>query len=552
MAYNLPAIIFRLESNLIVLDACRSLDLNIRPDLALEAMTKDSDNTEEHSEEQINFQRGMGKNYERLELLGDSFLKMSTTLALFSRLPEHDEYFYHVDRMEMICNKNLFNNALELKLEESIRSKAFNRRVWYPEGLELLRGKQNTSLKGKKGLGRGVHRLADKTIADVGEAVIGAAYLTTYKEKNFDLAVQAVTKLVNHDNHRMMKYDDYFEAFETPEWQSATASAAQEELAKQVEEKMGYVFKYPRLLRSAFMHPSYPTIWERIPHYQRLEFLGDALLDMVCVDFLFQNFPDADPQWLTEHKMAMVSNQFLGCLCVELGLHRHMVVLNGPVQREIGDYITAITAARGRAEDEVEAAHRPRAAYARDYWVGVHRPPKCLPDIVEAYVGAVFVDSGFDYARAVVGFFDAHVRPYFEDMRLYDTFANKHPVTDLTHALQLRFRCDQWRLMVEDVSPKSPAAAHGLDGSSVDDVVCAVLVHGRVREHAFAASGRYAKVAAAKRLLARLEDMDIETYKSEFGCDCNRDDDEVEGAGAGDNVHNGASSADPLVHATAI
>ena len=329
MAYTLPAIIFRLENNLIALNACKSLGLDIRPDLALEALTKDSDNSDEHAEEQVNFQRGMGRNYERLEFLGDSFLKMSTTISLFVQMPENDEYFYHVDRMVMVCNQNLFNNALELKLQESIRSKAFNRRVWYPEGLELLKGKQNTSILGRKGLGRGVHRLADKTIADVGEAIIGAAYLTTWESKNIDMAIQAVTKLVNHDFHRMMKFDDFLAAYKTPDWQTAPATAVHEDLVERVEAKLGYRFRYPRLLRSAFTHGSYGTVWERIPSYQRLEFLGDALLDMTCVDYLFRSFPEAEPQWLTEQRMEMVSKQFIGCLCVELEMQRHIVKMRG-------------------------------------------------------------------------------------------------------------------------------------------------------------------------------------------------------------------------------
>jgi len=65
-AYLFPAIIHRLESYLIALDGCALLHLNVRPDLALEAFTKDSDNSGEHGDEQINFQRGMGNNYERL------------------------------------------------------------------------------------------------------------------------------------------------------------------------------------------------------------------------------------------------------------------------------------------------------------------------------------------------------------------------------------------------------------------------------------------------------------------------------------------------------
>jgi len=129
MGYLLPPALSRIESHLITLEACEALGLEVRSELALEAMTKDSDNTEEHRSEQIHVQRGMGKNYERLEFIGDSFLKMATSISLFSKCPDNDEFEYHVRRMEMICNKNLFGVALKLKLYEYVRSKGFNRYV---------------------------------------------------------------------------------------------------------------------------------------------------------------------------------------------------------------------------------------------------------------------------------------------------------------------------------------------------------------------------------------------------------------------------------------
>lgn len=46
--------------------------------------------------------------------------------------------------------------------------------------------------------------------------------------------------------------------------------------------------------------------------------------------------------------------------------------------------------------------------------------------MIEAYIAAAFVDSDFDYS-VVENFFTAHVQPYFENMSLYDTFANRHP-----------------------------------------------------------------------------------------------------------------------------
>jgi len=58
-----------------------------------------------------------------------------------------------------------------------------------------------------------------------------------------------------------------------------------------------------------------------------------------------------------------------------------------------------------------------------------------LPDIVEAYIGAIFVDSNFNYGE-VQRFFDEHIKYFFENMTIYDTFANNHPTVSGLTALQ--------------------------------------------------------------------------------------------------------------------
>jgi endoribonuclease Dicer len=84
-----PAIMSRLDSYLIALEAFGKLNLPVPAELALEAFTKDSDNTEQYKEQQIHFQRGMGKNYERLEFIGDSLLKMTTTIMVYIKCVRH-------------------------------------------------------------------------------------------------------------------------------------------------------------------------------------------------------------------------------------------------------------------------------------------------------------------------------------------------------------------------------------------------------------------------------------------------------------------------------
>ena len=170
------------------------------------------------------------------------------------------------------------------------------RRTWYPEGIKLLEGRGSNKTAGVTSQ----HSLGDKTIADVCEALIGAALLS---HDRMDMAVKAVTVLVSNPNHDVTQWDDYYRLYSLPRYQTAQPTASQLNLAMQVERVHNYRFKYPRLLRSAFIHPSYPFAEEKIPCYQRLEFLGDSLLDMASISILFHRYPDKDPQWLTEHKV---------------------------------------------------------------------------------------------------------------------------------------------------------------------------------------------------------------------------------------------------------
>lgn len=122
-----PAIIHRFESYLIALEFCDTLKLTVQPHLALEATTKDSDNSGDAQAEKINFQRGMGPNYERLEFVGDTFLKMATSISTFIYNAGKDEYWMHVDRMTLLCNANMFNNAQRNNYPKYIRSREFSR-----------------------------------------------------------------------------------------------------------------------------------------------------------------------------------------------------------------------------------------------------------------------------------------------------------------------------------------------------------------------------------------------------------------------------------------
>jgi endoribonuclease Dicer len=522
MSYVFPAIIHRFEEYLISSEAAGMLGLTLTPALALEAMTKDSDNTEEHRLEQVQFQRGMGKNYERLEFIGDTFLKMATSIALYASNASDDEFESHVKRMLMICNKNLFNHAVRCKLYEYVRTRSFSRRTWYPEGLMLLEGK-GKNMNNKKSVAR--HKLNDKSIADVCEALIGAALLSPEDPNDMDMAVRAVTVMVQSSDHTVDSFAAYSSLYQPPLWQLSPATAAQLDLVAQLS-RLGYTYQNARLLRSAFTHPSHPFSRERVPSYQRLEFLGDALLDMACVRWLYERHPHRDPQWLTEHKMAMVSNQFLGALCVQLGLHRHLKHSHGALVAQIAEYASAF--AEEKAEAGETALSSPAASdgdagaekgsMQMDFWLHLPTPPKCLADVVEAYVGALFVDSQFSYTR-VVAFVTTHIAPFFVNMALYDEFAHTHPGAALQRLLSTPpLRCNSARVLA--------APLPTMDGYKVDlgaVFAAAAMVHESIVATAEAPSARVAKAKASAGAVELLKGMDRMEFVRRFKCDCRED-----------------------------
>jgi endoribonuclease Dicer len=482
MAQMFPAIIYRIESYLIALEAATSLELPLSAELALECMTKSGD----VENLDVISQRGLGRNYERLEFLGDCFLKMATSISLYVLHPDSDQDWSHNDRMMMICNQNLMKVALDLKLYEYIRSLAFNRRSWYPDGVTLIRGNSKAAKRS--------HGLADKTIADVSEAMIGAAYLT-----GVDHAVRAVTKLVSMDYHVYQKWGDYAANYQLPRFQRVKPTAVDQNLADQVFGVDGYQFKYPRLLRSAFIHRSYPRSYTDIPCYERLEFLGDSILDMVCVEHLFSRFPNKGPGWLTEHKMAMVANQFLAAVCVKLDFHRHLLSLSSTIGKNIKDYVEEIAEAQAQSNGAV------------DYWVSTKTPPKCLADMVEAYIGALFVDNGFSLEQPR-RFFTQHILPFFEDMSLYDTYAGKHPINQLNHFLVENMGCTDYKIHVAEMEDVG-------DGEGKNAFVT-VLIHGKPVAGEERESARYAKNEAAKKAVEMLKGITVANFRNAYGCDC--------------------------------
>ncbi|HRJ72481.1 MAG TPA: ribonuclease III [Terrimicrobiaceae bacterium] len=134
-----------------------------------------------------------------------------------------------------------------------------------------------------------------------------------------------------------------------------------------LEERMGYKFRNGLLLAEALTHPSISLERKNYPFdNQRLEFLGDAVIQLVVTEHLYRLYPDASEGVMTKLRTRLVSRSALKILAQELDLGRHLMM--------------------GRGEES--SGGRERAS--------------TLADAFESVVGAVYLDGGFDAARNFV------------------------------------------------------------------------------------------------------------------------------------------------------
>lgn len=115
---------------------------------------------------------------------------------------------------------------------------------------------------------------------------------------------------------------------------------------KQLEEKIGLQFKDHELLRKAFVHRSYLNEHKdsKMESNERLEFLGDAVLELVVTEFLYTNYPNPEGD-LTNWRSALVKGEMLAKIANELELGQYLFLSHGEEKSggRTKDYLLANT-----------------------------------------------------------------------------------------------------------------------------------------------------------------------------------------------------------------
>lgn len=179
-----------------------------------------------------------------------------------------------------------------------------------------------------------------------------------------------------------------------------------------LQSSIGYSFKNGDLLLTALTHRSClnePSVKES---YERLEFLGDAVLEMLISDYLFRNHPDKQEGFLTAARSATVRTESLSNLARSI---------------DLGKYIRM-----SKGEEST----------------GGRNNPSTLEDVVESLIGSIYSDGGLESAKA---FFDRFIAPIADSIVQEDRL--KDPKSALQEAVQAKGLTTPTYSVIKEIGP---------------------------------------------------------------------------------------------------
>lgn len=353
---------------------------------------------------------------ERLEMLGDSFLKMAVTISAYQHKKSKDEGKLTKYRTSQISNKNLFNLAMKKSLPGYIKYTGLSRQTWAPPGYEKRARNGEESKEWCVGADQSSacddQQIPDKSIADSVEALIGVhftqcGYMTALKFMDW-LGLKVLSEEADGGSAaKSPHYANYpMYTCEIPEDEQRYRDVLEKQTKEMAsfEKEIGYVFKNKELLLEAFTHPSYSenTI---TGSYQRLEFLGDAVLDFLVTLHIYDNCSDKlTPGKLTDLRSALVNNYTFATVAVDNNCNQKLKEYSPVLFTTIGGFVKSLKEYQKECEKKTgnKVSPNPYIIGVADEKNGFQciEAPKPLGDVFESLAGAIFVDSGWDL-RAV-------------------------------------------------------------------------------------------------------------------------------------------------------
>uniref|UniRef100_A0A915E0C2 RNase III domain-containing protein n=1 Tax=Ditylenchus dipsaci TaxID=166011 RepID=A0A915E0C2_9BILA len=256
------------------------------------------------------------KHNERLEFFGDAVVEFITTVHLFYMFPELEEGGLATYRSSLVQNKHLASLAKKIHLHEF---------MLYAHGPDLC---HESDLR--------------HAMANAFEALMAAIML----DSDINVCDRIFSNALYGEDPTLMKV--WSELLEHP-----------------LKENIGIRFKHIRLLAKAFTRRNIGFNYLTLGHNQRLEFLGDTVLQLITTEYLYKHFPDHQEGHLSLLRTCLVSNKTQSVICDDLAMQK-----------------------------EVEQRHALTQLRLKD-----------KADLVEAFLGALYVDRGLDYCTSFCRYF---------------------------------------------------------------------------------------------------------------------------------------------------
>ncbi|KAL8807643.1 MAG: hypothetical protein Q9182_000627 [Xanthomendoza sp. 2 TL-2023] len=332
-------------------------------------------------------------NYQRQEYLGDSVLKFLTSLTLMSEQLYWHEGILSSAKDHIVSNASLAKAALAVGLDTFIQTRPFTGAKWRPlyvsDFLESAAGEPR--------------EMSTKTLADIVEALIGAAFL----DGGFDKAMATLRIFLPRVSWSGVgeRNEILLSAYQMPIIYPPPFT--------QLEQIVDYKFGSKTLPLEALTHPSFMGT-NVTASYDRLEFLGDVCLDIIVSTTSFTHKPPIPTHSLHLIRTAVVNANFLAFLCLTLSIFvpRTNIATEGKEQqisyettvpmniwhfmRHTSPDIHTVKQGCLKRYREVETAvlealrsgtHIPWSLLAR------LDAPKFFSDIIESLLGAIYIDS---------------------------------------------------------------------------------------------------------------------------------------------------------------
>ncbi|TGJ83158.1 hypothetical protein E0Z10_g5610 [Xylaria hypoxylon] len=333
-------------------------------------------------------------NYERHEFLGDSVLKLLATVSVMIQQPYYPEGYLSPMKSRIVSNSRLCRAAVEKGLDEFILTKSFTETKWRPLYIkDFLSAEVTAPVK---------REMSTKTLADVVESLVGAALVDGGMPKALACLRIFLPEVEWHDltdAHTILAGGRDIITQSRPDHEP-------------LEELIGYTFKNKALLMESLTHASWGLSESAAVCMERLEFLGDSILDSVIVSILWAQEPELLHNQMHLIRAAFVNADLLSFCVMEWCTTQEVteispidlttIVTQRPVpfwkyMRHSGSEITnAERAAEQRHLAEREAildalAHNSEYPWAQLAHLAI---PKFFSDMLEALIGAVWIDSG--------------------------------------------------------------------------------------------------------------------------------------------------------------